>query len=41
MKTVIVKSFNELKEFIATLKEHETMKAAIVKKKNKAFAKYL
>jgi hypothetical protein len=28
-------------EFISALKEHETIKAAIVKNKNKAFAKYL
>ena len=35
------KSFSKLKEFLAALKEHETMKAAIVKNKNKAFLKYL
>ena len=29
------------KEMIAALKEHENVKSAIVKKKNKAIAKYL
>ncbi len=34
-------SVKKRKEMIAALQEHENMKSAIVKKKNKAFAKYL
>ncbi len=41
MKTSITESLSKSKEIISTLKEHETIKAAIVKNKNKAFAKYL
>jgi hypothetical protein len=36
-----VLSINKRKELISALQEHETTKAAIVKNKNKAFAKYL
>jgi len=34
-------SLNKPKEMIAALQEHENIKAAIVKRKNKAIAKYL
>jgi hypothetical protein len=36
-----VSSINKKKELISALKEHEEIKTAIVKNKNKAFAKYL
>jgi len=36
-----VLSVNKRKQLIAALQEHETMKATIVKNKNKAIAKYL
>ena len=36
-----VSSIHKRKELIAALQEHEAVKAAIVKNKNKAFAKYL
>lgn len=36
-----VSSVSKPKEIILALQEHEEMKAAIVKKKNKAIAKYL
>ncbi len=39
VKNVI--SVKKRKEMIAALQEHEHVKAAIVKKKNKAIAKYL
>ena len=34
-------SVNKPKELISALQEHENIKASIVKKKNKAIAKYL
>ncbi len=34
-------SINKPKEMISALQEHENIKASIVKKKNKAIAKYL
>ena len=36
-----VSAVGKRKDIIAALEEHETIKAAIVKKKNKAIAKYL
>lgn len=36
-----VSSISKRKDLISALQEHENVKAAIVKKKNKAIAKYL
>lgn len=36
-----VSSISKRKNLIAALQEHENVKTAIVRKKNKAFAKYL
>ncbi len=36
-----VSAVRKRKDIIAALEEHETVKSAIVKKKNKAIAKYL
>ena len=36
-----VSSINTSKEMLTALQEHENIKASIVKKKNKAIAKYL
>ncbi len=36
-----VTSIKKRKDMIAALEEHETVKSAIVKRKNKAIAKYL
>jgi hypothetical protein len=36
-----VSTIKKRKDIIAALEEHESVKAAIVKKKNKAIAKYL